>query len=101
MSRRAVQRAAAVRRANPKLHAKVLAGKTTLSDATRAITEPPLESNGAENQSEKQLPAGVAEESRDRKKCITQFKVFVKEQSKELHRPQKEIQDFIRVFLYI
>jgi hypothetical protein len=45
------------------------------------------------------LPESVKKESADRDECIARFKDFVRNLSKEFHRPQKDIISFVRVYM--
>jgi hypothetical protein len=70
-----------------------------------AKSESPSEFNGdhdeeANNAAElKEISPQLKLESLARKKCITQFRVFVRELSQQLHTPQREIKHFIKVFI--
>jgi ParB-like chromosome segregation protein Spo0J len=115
---RTVQRAAAVRTADPELHQQVRAGEISLEDARRTIpTARPQRSrkrktarvevddeaqnvNGTETPDQAtHVPESLNKESADRGECMARFKDFVRNLSKEFHRPQKDIIGFIKVYL--
>lgn len=99
-----MQRAAAVRRANPALHRKVRDGEISLSDADRAITEASTENSGTNGEESEYVPGPCGHERRsrpttDEQRCIIQFKALVKALSEQLNKTKAEIKAYIKKYL--
>jgi hypothetical protein len=110
VSRSAVQRAVAIRTADPEIHGKVKAGEISLADATRALalkgangiegshkpepTEPPVDDS-----SHGTSVNGAFTALTDEEQIIRHFKRYVKEVSEDFHKTTSEIRSYIKTYL--
>ena len=105
VSRSSVQKAAAIRAADPEIHDKVKAGELSFADAERELSsDSPPQANGANGEGTNNIMPFSEEEERSRdiaeeEKCISEFKDLIRSLSREFKKSSTVIRSYLRRYL--